>query len=540
MAFKVAKDVVSTSYDKQGYERCDALFANPLSSDRASWRDAFDTDPLASMDRAILGMRFKEWKPIVDSNNTLMPDSIPSLKPDRSYCYLFNSNDSPSLSSIQDPFLQGMKCSLDDVQKLGDGREFITNIFPDNNQDAPHASRFTYNKCVYEIDPSRMNSNNLASFWKSLSDAECEAYKAKWESIIRGLDLQIVTASSNLQNNKRIRDEVTFAFSNLKSYWPEYASCMATQSTLGRDLANVRTQQSNLDCSFQGRHKTLRCGPSEGGQPHKTLLDERLTQVNATFNNKKNQRSALNATATDLGAQVSTLQGRSNDLSQRLKQTSDDYAVCSQIDLPSLQARTLLVNQNIAEVTARRDQTRDSVRSLTSQNTLLTASNASLARQESSLQDQIAQQQAKHIACMANLERLNALANRYKEEYERYWKLNDECTTELHNYTQRRNAMKVTVSNLEVDKETWWAWCRKKQTDEITNVVTKIEENITKNTDNASKQCDVNSADMNSVLAKRLEKLGLIRKLQDTTQAPKTIDDNFCINNISQVLDCCR
>ena len=52
----VRKDVIAVEYDKQGYERCDALFANPASSDRGPWRNTFENDALSSMDAAVLGL----------------------------------------------------------------------------------------------------------------------------------------------------------------------------------------------------------------------------------------------------------------------------------------------------------------------------------------------------------------------------------------------------------------------------------------------------------------------------------------------------
>ena len=532
----ISRDVISTSYDKQGYERCDVLFANPLSSDRASWRDAFDTDPLASMDRAILGMRFKEWKPIIDSNNTV---NVPTKTQDlsRSYCYLFNSN---AAANIQDPFLQGLTCSLNDVQKLGGGREFITNVFADNTQDAPHASRVSYDKCVFEIDSTRMTSSNLASFWKSLSDAECAAYKARWEGIIKGLDVQIATASSTLQHRKNLRDNEIFTLSNLKSYWSQYSSCMDIQQGLNRDLANIRTQQSNLDCTFQGTYANKTCTPAGGGKPHKALLDERLAQANTTFAVKRNQRSALNATATDLTAEVSSLQARSNDLSQRFKDTSDQYSVCMQVDIPSLQARKLLLNQNIYEVTTKRDQTLKSLEQVNLNLKTLMSSNDTLNKQETKLKGDLTQVQRNLITCTADLERLDTLAKRAKEEYERYWKLSDECTNDVHELNQRLAALKAQIDNLIVEREEWWAWCRRKQTEEIGNIVTQVDSDTNEVISNADSTCQINSYEMQNIVAKRQEKAQALAQLQNATQGTKSVDANWCKANISRVVECCR
>jgi hypothetical protein len=100
-------------------------------------------------------MRIKEWKPTntegLDSNMT--------------YCYV----DNDSNSGIND-FLFSAKSCTDSI--FNNGISFINKTFTNNQQDRNKS--MPSQKCVLEIDPSKVNDSQLNNFWTAVQDDECD------------------------------------------------------------------------------------------------------------------------------------------------------------------------------------------------------------------------------------------------------------------------------------------------------------------------------------------------------------------------------
>lgn len=532
----------STAYDQKGLERCDALFANPLNQERGPWRQDFTNDALSSMDRAILGMRFKEWKPLTDFRQQ---------HPDRTYCYLHNSNaqvPTPN-ANIQDPFLTTLKCSPDDLQRLGgqSTQDFITNIFPDQNPDHPHARRFDYDKCVFEIDPTKVTAPKLAKFWEALSDAECAGYKATAQAQITDLQRVISQCNAELQRTKTTLSTAQASFSNLQSYHAQFTTCQATSNALNTQLATLANAQSNLDCRFYGgrdfsqdiriRTNPALCGQIQG---EKQSLDAALNTANQALSASNAQRSKLTRDARTLESANAMLQSRSNALTNEIRDTTESYAACSNVDVPRIKARADKLAQDLQQAIKSITQSNTQLQTITNTNAALTNQLNALTQRQNALARDLPQTTDKYIACVADTNQQRTLWQQREQDAIRYERLLQECQTDTQIQTRRLDQLNKTVDALTRERDDWIARCRQSQQDFYTRSIAKIGNEAKTIEARGREICGASDPIAREVQDLNTRKLDEMRKLEDMRTKPLELNQQWCRTNETEAEKCCK
>ena len=434
----------ATQYDIGGLERCDAIFADPV-SERAAWRTTMDSDALSAMDRSILTMRFKDWKPIVDSS------IAQKLQPNKAYCYLFNSNDPYPAANIQDPFLHSMSCSMDDIAALGNP-EFVTNIFKDSNFDNPHSTRMNYNKCIYEIDVGKVNSNNINSFWKQLADNECKSYKDRGESAIANLAAAITQCNTVLTLNTRTLNSNIDSYNKLVKIAPQYIKCLKEKETLNQGISDVRfTYNTKIDCEWLSNSK---CKLKTTNIGRKSALDQELASIQARINGLQTVKKKLNTDLQVLLTNLGNLNTQSNNLGLEYQNTSTAYAYCKEHEVPDLLDLKARLNRDIDSVVKMITALQVRQQELDQEIRLNETTNGNVKREIATYIFEINRLLNKLRACAADTEKYKNVTNTTKPEVERLMKLLQSCETTLHDRTVERDYLLSLLRDYMVKQRT--------------------------------------------------------------------------------------
>ena len=106
--------------------------------------------------------RFRKWKPLTHANTKASANVNTS---GITHCYINND-----LSANEaDYFMSGRKCSKEDPTFVNIA--FIKDVFPDGQ--AQTTTSATPEKCVFEIDNDKVNTDSLNAFWGSLGPTDC-------------------------------------------------------------------------------------------------------------------------------------------------------------------------------------------------------------------------------------------------------------------------------------------------------------------------------------------------------------------------------
>ena len=81
-------------------------------------------------------------------------------------CYI---DDDPK-NGIQDYVMKNASCDFNNG--MFQNVPFITDVYSDDKKD--RSRNFPVNKCVFNIDPTKINTNSLNAFWSNLTDLECQ------------------------------------------------------------------------------------------------------------------------------------------------------------------------------------------------------------------------------------------------------------------------------------------------------------------------------------------------------------------------------
>jgi hypothetical protein len=106
-------------------------------------------------------MRIKEWKPFGINSRSIMQSN-------RSYCYI----DNDSNHNIQDLMMRSDKKCSDPTNPLRASAPFITNMFENDRVDLAHS--FPFNKCIIELDNTKINNDTLRSFYEVAEGMTCD------------------------------------------------------------------------------------------------------------------------------------------------------------------------------------------------------------------------------------------------------------------------------------------------------------------------------------------------------------------------------
>ena len=439
----------ATQYDIMGLERCDALFADPI-SDRATWRTTMDSDALGAMDRSILTMRFKDWKPVPKSEQTV------KLNAERAYCYVFNSNDSVRKAhgaSIQDPFLYKMSCSMDDIGALGNP-PFITNIFKDTGFDNPHSTRMDYNKCVFEIDPSKVNSNSINNFWKGLANQECKSYKERGQADTENLASIVTACNTVLKLNTQHLNSNVQAFSNLVIIVPKYKQCKAEQAVILGELTNIREKyvrqiecewmlNTNV-CSAQKRQEYALTPPGKKAQLEKVMLE-----LQTRVANLQAEKQSLNMDITAILADIGTFTTQSNNIGTQYNNLLKALTYCVDREVPDLNDLYARMKRDwdsidkMVKVLEERRQILETEIRVNTENNKITIKEIERLRKE------IASIVYRLRECIQRREELDNIIKTTQEEIDRLKKLLEACEKDRYDKTVERDYLLSLLSNMQ-------------------------------------------------------------------------------------------
>lgn len=223
--------------------------------------------------------RIKKWNPSADT---------PLKKPNFDYCYI---NDDSSNDNI-DYIMSGKSCSKStDMFKSSD---FITGVFSDNKPDK--SRKFPIQKCVIEIDRSKLTTESLATFWNGVAKTECT------------------------QLNEPLRQENIKLTSELDQYYKMNVDLEASVSTQSGQIKGLTLENGvYLDLT-----KSL-----QGSNAHYMSLNTDLTtQVSDVTSQLHTATSNLYNSMSNLDTQGVSTTGRAyHESTRKLTQLSNNYSL---------------------------------------------------------------------------------------------------------------------------------------------------------------------------------------------------------------------
>jgi len=158
---------------------------------------------IASSISFLSSSRIRQWK----------PKDLTKKKKGKDYCYI----DYDEANQIKDVMLSGQKCT---PAAFGNST-FIDNVFEDNTLD--NARTFPHNKCILEIDSSKVTSESSDTFWSRVSDLHCYGIKdqiyrenlvikgevAKNMSEVSRMTKLVAAQDMDILDKRKIVDELT-------------------------------------------------------------------------------------------------------------------------------------------------------------------------------------------------------------------------------------------------------------------------------------------------------------------------------------------
>ena len=132
------------------------------------------------------GMRLNKFKPHnigVDGNNG------------KDYCFVF---DDPK-HDYQDRLIYGQSCSKDNI--MFKDAKFITNVYKDDKPTDVYS--FDVSKCVLEIDPAKVNDDELQKFWSNVSKNECTIMTQDLRDSLANCKAEIVRMGDSFESAKK-------------------------------------------------------------------------------------------------------------------------------------------------------------------------------------------------------------------------------------------------------------------------------------------------------------------------------------------------
>jgi hypothetical protein len=295
-----------------------------------------DHDALVTMDSTMQSSRLKKWNNPASSNSNY-------------YCYVYNSNNVKN-GQIQDPILHGQTCSMDDYYKLGQP-EFVKNIFTDASFDPTTEGKAVYNKCVFEINPSKINAQNINRFWSALSSNECASYKG--QGVRQTSNLVKIVASCN-QSLSHYNNQYALgieATSNIKKYHTSVQGLIKSIASNDSLYSNVKKAQYDIDCYFFGKSN---CQPKS----QQDALKQQLSAQNQVLDSEQNKKQGLLKELQQLHSNLTMQQERSNQLARQYTNLVEARDFCIQSD-------TLFIDSNIGKARQQLETINSNLKSLT-------------------------------------------------------------------------------------------------------------------------------------------------------------------------------
>jgi hypothetical protein len=309
---------------------------------------------------------------------------------------------------------------------------FITNIFPDSNPDYPHV--LPVDKCVWEIDQSKITANSLNAFWKQFSGLECETYKAKATQQNTDLAGQLGTS---IRTRDRLKTQVTAAnaeYTQLQTQARRLKSCETTNTQLQQNIDDINAKyDQDVKCSWQGVPQQ-RCAPGL-----KSVLDSKSASLSNENQSSLRQKASAYDAYTVLQKRNTKLNTDNAFLTTEVSTLSNSVNICTSNDLPKVTESNQILTQSIAaynnEVTA---LTKD-IEVLKAQVSRTASDNERLRTSIRTNSDIETENLRVLYACQATLKEKQRIIEETKPEVLRLRRLKQQCDVDLINSSDLYN-----------------------------------------------------------------------------------------------------
>lgn len=426
---QVNQDLLNNVYDWQGVERCDALNAQDF-----GWRKDMQHSSLATMDSFIGGFRMREWKPENDSLNN------PNYKPNMKYCYMYNTSN--QVEDLRDRALNandGMT-TCDAFKAYTDNPEFITRTFEDESPDKTHS--LAYKKCVVEIDPTKVTTKSLDTFWKTMGDNECaELYKKN---------------TSTLGNVK----DIYTACNNLNTYYkksaPAYNQCVTQCNAIVDSFTSANGHYIRSNCDFYGiTVQEEHC--DQPGTSNDLKMD--LVSRQSVFGQSNVALTSKQADLKALITRVAALKRREQEARANFKSITEDLGRCSNVDIPQSQEEIKLLIQREADLTSNIAQITRMMKECSSNLEVSKRTWATLSNQNSKLKAHNDEMERALFMCKVDIEALREQIATHKIDVGKFGGLYQACQAELNTLIAKNKGMEIRVKDLTIERDDWLRRC---------------------------------------------------------------------------------
>lgn len=431
----IQQDVLNKLYDWQGVERCDALNAQDF-----GWRAQMDTSAVTAMDAFVGGFRMREWKPTPDNNAAAT--GVTHAKPGYQYCYLYDNSN--QVADLRDRTLS----SCDTLKQRLGNPEVLVRTFTDKGSDKSHS--LPYQKCVLEIDQSKMSVASLNDFWKRAGENECAEMYSR--------------SAQNLGNVKHTYSACNELHRYYRHAAPAYDACVTQCNSLVRGLVASASLYTSSNCAFYGVPP-----PTEEECPAELAAPSWVGTSNDLATTLKGMQSAhaqsnlaLKAAQSDLKttvARLGALQRREQEMHALKQSIEDDLSRCSNLDVPSAIQEIELLKQrevdgkaNVAQITKMMAECRNSLSSAQARWTSLSNHNAGVKRHNDQMEYEL------HM-CRVDIEELQERTKTHKGDVAKFGSLYSACEAEVATLIARNKSMEKRVADLVVERDEWLRRC---------------------------------------------------------------------------------
>jgi hypothetical protein len=483
-----------------------------------------DGDAISAMDRNVMAMRFKEWKPVI---NTEVSNKI---DPQKKYCYLYDRNPlvaAGSSKDLKDPFLSDMTCSMNDMTKVGNP-SFITNVFNDAGAEIHTTGGIGYNKCVFEIDPERVGACNLNTFWKGLAKQECVGYGNAARAINQDLSKVISACNQAVADSKTVLETASNEFSQLAKYTSLYFECTSNLAKEVEKLKTMRDQRNLIiECKWLNTTDCL----TPGNYPGKQGLEDKETalkvQKGIEEENKKIQRKLLQTNQTALTQATNLVTFYESEI----KTYTLASTRCRDIEIPELQKLIDKLRQDIEMYD--KDYTALSVALTNLTGTVIPtnrAKKATLQTRIDTFREDLDVKRRQKNECMAYNEGVDRRIRYLRPEVLRYTKLADECGRDARSKTSYRDELRNILANLKNETFQTTSAYTKQSSDNVSSIGNTIERTKTTLEKAADQVCT--------------QAAGIYQRIEEIKRGPPikpVVNDGWCktAENSTRIGTCC-
>ena len=479
----VQSGYVANIYDKSGVERCEALYANL--SERAN----MSTKALEVMDNYVLGLRLREWKP-------KDPIASSNYKPGYSYCYMYYDSN----NDVVDPIIKDKFC--DKTNSIFNNTPMVSSIFLDDQRDRTHS--LPYQKCIVEIDPSKVTTSNLDKFWSSIGDQQCHSLYATSQSKTK--DLKTIYQNSNNELN---------IFRTLE---PQFNKQLLDNTKLNGTLNELNRNIRTSNCAFYGalsnQHKyTSSCNRNQEGSYNDNL---RTISVLKTFNSQVTiSINEVNKKTNDVVENMRKIERRIIELKGEIDKTEKAYERCIAIDLPNtIEAVQVLKHENVV-LDAKIKAFEKALQTCSKKREPLPGILKTLEDFNIKLRDDTERVDGETIECNVKVTQLKKKIDFLQNELLKYQVLKDNCNANLQNLTVKYSNLVEERKNLTEERDEWERRCRGYQESWYNNIKQHVETKTREAVQDSKNVCGDSAQEADEVYKLIKEKAGLLRQIEE-------------------------